>query len=460
MADADEPVRDNRVWRQQSKTIFRGPSGVAGVVQPVAATAAMSPNDELADAAVPLGSVGYGVLAAPALSGSPHRLGRRAQRSCYRDRLAQRLGGAVAADDPAVTALCLPGESPRDLCATAVPDCVRVERLAVAIVRDFARTLAHFEQARCGYILRAILSGSGSVRRTPDGWSATLPQSPLRVVLDAQRCLARSTLRGRRRVSPWFAMTSDVAVVRSSADLCIERARFLLRRAVSKANERRATAFDPMRGLYVTEAEVADILARDRPSPEATLPGFGFTIPEVVQITSIPAIHDAVALAVAAERLPRLDRVFGFLHDDLTRRSLTVGLLVEMLAADPALFDPEQLLVRLAMVNVVSHDIPLSSSVRIDRGFLAVLAGDSRLDARIRSVATPILPPLHPLLEPVVPESPLVLWGGSADDIAKAAAEVCAAAGRGAIRLSAEANAEHIGIAARDALLRDDLLIL
>jgi hypothetical protein len=109
--------------------------------------------------------------------------------------LGERLGGSFAAGDPALAALCCDGESLRDLRAAA-PRGLHVERLTVAVIRDFARGLTHFERARCGYVLRAILSGPGEVTRTADGWSATLPHSPLRVVLE------RASLLGPVAV-PW-----------------------------------------------------------------------------------------------------------------------------------------------------------------------------------------------------------------------------------------------------------------
>jgi hypothetical protein len=109
--------------------------------------------------------------------------------------LSERLGGSFAAGDPAIEALCDAGDSIRDLRA-ALPGTVHVGRLTVSVVRDFARGLPHFQNARPGYILRAILSGPGSVTRTTAGWSATLPHSPLRVVLE------RAALLGEVDV-PW-----------------------------------------------------------------------------------------------------------------------------------------------------------------------------------------------------------------------------------------------------------------
>ena len=73
-------------------------------------------------------------------------------------------------------------------------------RLATLAIRRFARRLYRFEEARCSYILRAMLSGPGFVRETADGFEATLPRSPLRVVLD------RADVLGEIR-TPWRGPT-------------------------------------------------------------------------------------------------------------------------------------------------------------------------------------------------------------------------------------------------------------
>jgi hypothetical protein len=96
--------------------------------------------------------------------------------------IAERLWGAGAADDPAITAF-TGGVEPAALRA-AVPPGVRIDRLSVAVLRDFARTLVRFENARTGYVLRAMLVGPGFVWRATGGWTATLPRSPVRIVLE------------------------------------------------------------------------------------------------------------------------------------------------------------------------------------------------------------------------------------------------------------------------------------
>ena len=255
-------------------------------------------------------------------------------------------------------------------------------------------------------------------------------------------------------------MTIDTRALRLTIDACIERARTILQFAVVAANARRATAFDPLRGLYVTEAEVAEILARSSAKRDVDLE-VAWAIAELTPITDAPAVHDILAIAVAAEYVPRLDRVFGFLHDDLTRRTLTVGLVVEMLGVDPALFSRDGLLARLAVVHIGESAVPLGSSICIDRGLLGRLAGHSTLDPRIRGIATSSgARAAHSDVPYTGWESPLVLWGASADDIAAAARDVCTQAGMPAIRISDEATLDHVGIAARDAILNDAMLIV
>jgi hypothetical protein len=100
--------------------------------------------------------------------------------------VAERLWGALAGDDPAIRAFT--GEREPAALRSAVPPQARIDRLSVCVVRDFARTLGHFERARAGYLLRRMLFGPGLVWRTAEGWAATLPQSPIRIVLE-RACL-------------------------------------------------------------------------------------------------------------------------------------------------------------------------------------------------------------------------------------------------------------------------------
>lgn len=241
----------------------------------------------------------------------------------------------------------------------------------------------------------------------------------------------------------------------TAIERCVQRGKALLAAAVAAADERRATAFDPLRGLYVTEREVKIILAEPAPAAPRDPP---WILPELAPVTDDPRLHDAIAVAVAAEHVPRLDRVFGYVHDDLTRRTFTTGLAIELLGLRAADLAPDAALVRLSVLDVPRGEIPLAEPIRIDRGFVAWLAGDRRLDRRIRTHATwcgakgPPEAPLH--------DSPLLLWGASADEISAAAEELVARSGLPSLLLDALAPVEHVAIAARDALLRAAALVV
>lgn len=92
------------------------------------------------------------------------------------------LGGPMIADDPAMTAFY--GDESRQTLLDAVPESVVVRHIAVRALRDFTRTLHYFERSSGAYVLRNVLRGPGTVRLDADGWHATLPASPLHVLLD------------------------------------------------------------------------------------------------------------------------------------------------------------------------------------------------------------------------------------------------------------------------------------
>lgn len=95
--------------------------------------------------------------------------------------VAELLFGAGATGDPAIAVL-LDEQDARS--HRPVPSVVRIDRLAVEVLRAFARSLVRFERARCGYVLRAMLHGTSRIRPIEGGLAATLPQSPLRIVLE------------------------------------------------------------------------------------------------------------------------------------------------------------------------------------------------------------------------------------------------------------------------------------
>lgn len=262
-------------------------------------------------------------------------------------------------------------------------------------------------------------------------------------------------------------MTAELTGTRAvdEIDACIERAMAILRRAVRDANDRRRSAFDPLTSLYVTESEVDAILDSSTVA-ERDPDGARFELAALTPLALDAFAHDVVALAVAAEYVPRLDRVVGFLHDDLTRRALSCALLIQLVAHSP---DERRrvrdslaggALERLKIVTRTEGTVPLHDSVRIDAGMLSRLRGDDGLDTRLRSFVGVLPAPPDASQGPIGTSVPLVLWGASPDGIAAAARLRAAAYGREALRASAAMDLDLLGLVLRDAALSGRVVIV
>jgi len=114
-----------------------------------------------------------------------------------------------------------------------------------------------------------------------------------------------------------------------------------------------------------------------------------------------PGHRDVLLAALAAELDPRYERVYGYLHDDLTRRAPTVGLLVRVLGGDPA--------GRVAARGLVSRRSPLrkhglvrlggdpdepfpTRSLRVEDRVVDYLLGGDDLPAELEAVADVVEP--------------------------------------------------------------------
>jgi len=250
-----------------------------------------------------------------------------------------------------------------------------------------------------------------------------------------------------------------------AVDACILRSVEVFRRAVAEANARRAAAFDPLTSLYVTEREVEAILA-DATTVFAPVERSQFVLTSLAPLRLESFANDVVALAVAAEYVPRFDRVVGFLHDDLTRRTLTAGLLAQLLATT----QEERRQVRDLLIGgtldrlrvIVRGDgaAPLHDTIRIDPGMLARLRGETALDPRLRSFVTFVDAPDDAGARDIAFDGPVVLWGASADAVAAAARRRAHAYGRGALRASAATDTELLGLVMREAALTGRVAIV
>lgn len=243
-----------------------------------------------------------------------------------------------------------------------------------------------------------------------------------------------------------------------------------LRTAARGAAARRGESFDPVRSLFVVEDEVAEILngaegglplAALGPPPPGALPA------PLEQLTEFE--RSAITLLAGIELIPRVDRVVGFLHDDLTRRTVSAGLLLDLFcssvadrAAARAAFGPGALVRRLDFVAHQSAAEPLADGLQIDPGFLSYLCGWGALDDRLLGTARRIS--VSPggngsaAIDLPVLGSPLVLWGADATTLASETTAIASVTGVALLRIDGGLDRADLGVAARQALCDGDLL--
>lgn len=198
-------------------------------------------------------------------------------------------------------------------------------------------------------------------------------------------------------------MTSTASVL-ARVDRLLARAVELSSSAQTADGETRG--FDPLRGLFVSDADAVRLVHREptlgaalhaeRPLVELhahetwrqTAEVFGLSQAEV----------DTLALALAGEIDLRYERIFGYLHDDLTRRRLTPDLICQLLchsfderlrARD--LFAVDAPLVRYGLIHLVPEPGQTSPSavglgIKCDEGITEFLLGGRRVDRRVAGV--------------------------------------------------------------------------
>ena len=152
-----------------------------------------------------------------------------------------------------------------------------------------------------------------------------------------------------------------------------------------------------------------------------------------------------LALLAGTATIPRSDRVIGFLHDDLTRRGITGGLLMDLFArgiegraqACEAL-SSGGLLPRLRLASVFADDNSLATRVILEEGALRRLGGSGLLDRRLVPFTTLEVP--VGLDEPEATDlhlgTPVVLWGADADALARFARSLARLHGMPLLRLA------------------------
>ena len=194
----------------------------------------------------------------------------------------------------------------------------------------------------------------------------------------------------------------------------LDRVDRLLARAVeltssaARASAGQPQGFDPLRGLFVSDADAQRLVHRgptlgadldaDRPLVDLPLADDAWRRMADVFDLSQDDI-DTLALALAPEIDLRYERIFGYLHDDMTRRRLTPDLVSQLLCGSfeerlqaRDLFAYDGPLVRYGLVHLVpdpglTHPTAVSLGIKCDDGVADFLLGGRQMDRRIAAAA-------------------------------------------------------------------------
>ena len=190
------------------------------------------------------------------------------------------------------------------------------------------------------------------------------------------------------------------------AVVILSRVDQLLNRAVEAAsNIASAPITDPLRGLFVSDADAGRLINRgaeplrqvldfERPLVDVTTAG-----PRWRRIANAFALApfelDVMALALAPELDLRYEKIFGYLHDDITKRWLTPDLAAQLLCSsfDERLavrqfFTPDAALLRYHLVQLVEDPNQLNGScishaIKLDNAVIDFLLGAAVIDGRL-----------------------------------------------------------------------------
>jgi hypothetical protein len=157
---------------------------------------------------------------------------------------------------------------------------------------------------------------------------------------------------------------------------------------------------DPFRGLYLSDQQADDLLQNrtgpaddagraslDLPDPSTRLGGLAR------RFDLTPADVDIIVAVLAPDLDTRFERLYGYLHDDLSRRRAGVALALEL--SGLSTFDPDARGRLLGAAPLVAHGLVvveeptrpfLTRSLRIPDRVTAHLLGDDRLDGELADV--------------------------------------------------------------------------
>ncbi|ACU36854.1 ATP-binding protein [Actinosynnema mirum] len=178
---------------------------------------------------------------------------------------------------------------------------------------------------------------------------------------------------------------------------------------------------DPYRGLYFTPEAVQRVLDAPRvprlfpPEDDVDLDALAALAPApgprllvlAREFGLDPLDVELLLVALAPDVDTRLERLYGYLNDDITRRRATTGLALELCGLPPAgpgrfRLAPSAPLVARGLVEVQQDDAPaLSRVLRVPDRVVAHLLGDDSPDHALTGVAR-LEPPAPPTGEPAV----------------------------------------------------------
>ncbi|WP_052669848.1 AAA family ATPase [Nitriliruptor alkaliphilus] len=220
---------------------------------------------------------------------------------------------------------------------------------------------------------------------------------------------------------PPDAPTADRVPGAASVRHVLARLSVLERRVRWRVEARRAgdpEPDDPLRGLYISEEQVDDLLAATGPAPPLDVTHEDTAVErwadgveargEVLRLRRLAATFaldplevELLLLAMAPDLDPRFERLYGYLHDDVTRRRGSIGLAFELLglrftdAGSRQRFLPESPLVGGHLLEIGDQERPfLTRTVRVPDRVTAHLLGDDTPTAEVAAleVEVPVVP--------------------------------------------------------------------
>lgn len=163
-----------------------------------------------------------------------------------------------------------------------------------------------------------------------------------------------------------------------------------------------------LRGLYISDAEVDGLLsAGAAPSRSVRVAQVAAQLPRLARTFALEALDVEVLLMCLAPEVDlRYERLYGYLHDDMTRRRPTIDLLLRLLEADsPEIrhaLSPGGRLQRRGLIASQKEEPAeegsfLSTTLRLEPRVSEFLLGVGGLDRRMAQWSALVVPSAQPL---------------------------------------------------------------